>query len=54
MNLIKFCQYSERFMDMQAWSSVFHGAHCIIYNTPKTIDLVGKKKKVIANAKMQK
>jgi hypothetical protein len=54
MNLIKFCHYSERFMDMRALSSVFHGAPYIIYNTPKTIDLVGKKKKVITNAKMQK
>jgi hypothetical protein len=41
-------------MDMRALSSVFHGAPCIIYNTPKTIDLVEKKEKVIANAKMKK
>jgi hypothetical protein len=49
MNLIKFCHYNERFMDMPALSNVLLGALCIIYNT----HLIEKHKK-IAYEKMQK
>jgi hypothetical protein len=41
-------------MDMRALSIVFHGAPCIIYNTPKTIDLVEKEKKSNSQSKNEK
>jgi hypothetical protein len=51
MNLIKFCHYNERFMDMPALSNVLLGALCIIYNT----HLIEKHKNnsLCKNAKMQ-